>query len=142
MKRPFTWILGGIASMVLLAPGAAAPAVNSSAAALRPFVRNIAASIERSPDASSLEAQLAAVERVSKTLPSSEGDAFPGRTYGNLTSDKCFEALDDRGITYERYGRARGVETPVRLMGPLHGIPFHHQEVDWLTSARREVLDC
>jgi hypothetical protein len=71
-------------------------------------------------------------------------DPFPGRTYGNLEDVACLVALENRGITYERYGRhAHGVQTPVRLMGPLHGVRFMHAEApDWLASARHEILDC
>lgn len=70
-------------------------------------------------------------------------DPFPGRTYGNLDAKTCLRELDEREVPYERFGRARGVSTPVLLMGPLHGVLFFHADApDWLTSARREVLDC
>jgi hypothetical protein len=71
-------------------------------------------------------------------------DPFPGHTYGNLEDVACLVALENRGIAYERYGRhAHGVQTPVRLMGPLHGVHFMHADApDWLASARHEILDC
>jgi hypothetical protein len=69
-------------------------------------------------------------------------DPFPGRTYGNLRGSECLDALLGRGIAFTRPGHARGVETPVRLTGALHGITFRGESVDWETSARREVLDC
>ncbi len=71
-------------------------------------------------------------------------DPFPGHTYGNLEDVACLVSLESRGIAYERYGRhAHGVQTPVRLMGLLHGVRFLHAEAtDWLSSARHEILDC
>lgn len=71
-------------------------------------------------------------------------DPFPSHTYGNLEDVACIVALENRQIPYERFGRhARGVATPVRLMGPLHGIHFQHADAtDWLASARREIMDC
>jgi hypothetical protein len=72
-----------------------------------------------------------------------ETDPFPARTYGKLDAKSCLRELDDRMIPYERYGHARGVSTPVRLIGPLHGILYiHNDSNDWLASAKREVLDC
>ena len=75
--------------------------------------------------------------------PEPSADPFPSRTYGNLDDAACLLALEERGVPFERYGHARGVKTPVRLMGALHGVRFIHADLtDWLTSARREVLDC
>ncbi len=69
-------------------------------------------------------------------------DRFPGRTYGNFTTEQCGTELDARAIPYAPAGAARGVDAPVRLTGALHGVLFHGDHVDWDTSARREVLDC
>ena len=55
-------------------------------------------------------------------------DPFPGRTYGNLDAKSCLRALDEREVPYERFGHARGVSTPVLLMGPLHGVLFFHAD--------------
>ena len=89
-------------------------------------------------------AELPPVDPVSISIPDLNGDPFPGHTYGNLEDVACIVALESRQIPYERFGRhARGVQTPVRLMGPLHGIRFQHAEAaSWLASARREILDC
>jgi hypothetical protein len=84
-----------------------------------------------------------ASEPSSPTAPPPASESFPARAYGDLDRAACLSALDERGVPYERYGHARGVETPVRLMGPLHGVRLLHADTsDWLASARREILDC
>jgi hypothetical protein len=129
-------------ALVLLGPSTAGSAVGAPPAtspALREIAaREIAASIEYAQTAESAQAPAAPLE---SSFP--EADPFPGHTYGNKDGKSCIRELDAREVPYERYGYARGVETPVRLMGPLHGVIFMHAEApDWLTSARREVLDC
>jgi hypothetical protein len=123
----------------LLAASTSRPAVSD--AALLPLPRTVVAY-----DAPEIEGSLPFEARdVPPLVGSSAPDAvdpFPGRTYGNLPGSECLEALEVRAIAFTRPGHARGVETPVRLMGPLHGITFRGESVDWETSARREVLDC
>ena len=100
------------------------------------------ANLETHLDFPAVEAAFPPVDPI--PAPDLTGDPFPGHTYGNLEDVACIVALENRQIPYERFGRhARGVQTPVRLMGPLHGIRFQHAEAtDWLASARREILDC
>ena len=115
------------------------PAVSD--AALLPLPRNVVAY-----DAPAIVGSLPFEAREVPPLVTSSGpgpvDPFPGRTYGNLRGSECLEALEGRAIAFTRPGHARGVETPVRLTGALHGITFRGESVDWETSARREVLDC
>src|SRR4051812_41390827 len=50
----------------------------------------------------------------------------PAFHYGTLSSSQCAAELDARKIPYvrERSEKARGIDTPVRLTGPLHGVEF------------------
>jgi hypothetical protein len=122
MNLVASWVHGGILALFLGAPATVAPPmepVEPPEGAPGP------SGVERGADAPS-------------------ADPFPSRTYGNLDDEGCLAALDQRNIPYERYERrARGVKTPVRLLGALHGVKFIHADIpDWLTSARREILDC
>jgi hypothetical protein len=97
-------------------------------------------------DVPSFENEAPAIDLAASPEPSSEPtvDPFPGHTYGNLDDASCIAELDARDISYERYGHyARGVRTPVHLMGALHGVRFRHADMtDFLASAQREILDC
>jgi hypothetical protein len=127
MKIAPAWFRGGIIALTLLGPRAADSAASIATwAPLAPPVRSLVASIDRlAPPGAS------------------EADGFPGRRYGNLSAASCFDELDARAIPYEKRGRTRGVDAPVNLMGPLHGVTFAHaDQKDWATSARREVIDC
>jgi len=138
MKTAASWMRGGIIGLVLVAPATGQSAEkgdNQHAFEARldfPF-----ASLETR--------ELPPVDPIPlAATPDMSGDPFPSRTYGNLEDVACIVALESREIPYERFGRhARGVQTPVRLMGPLHGIRFQHAEApDWLHSAKKEILDC
>ena len=138
MNRTSSWLKGGIVAVLLLGPRSAQPAVKDVA---------IAASISREVTHHVEEAFAAEVDprrelqaEVDALAPPM--DPFPGRTYGNLDGRGCLWELHQREISFERYGHARGVETPVRLTGALHGVFFRADGIDWETSARREVLDC
>jgi hypothetical protein len=129
MKTATAWMRGGMVSLVLFAP---ATGQSAEKGAIDPYL-----------DLPTLEArELPPVDPI--PTPDPAGDPFPGHTYGNLEDVACIVALENRQIPYERFGRrARGVQTPVRLMGPLHGIRFQHAEApDWLHSAKKEILDC
>ncbi len=123
---------GGIVGLVLVAPATGQPA------------EKLADDLHAQTFASeqTQEADLPPVEPV--FAPDVTVDPFPGHTYGNLEDVACIVALENRHIAYERvHGHARGVQTPVRLMGPLQGVRFQHADTpDWLASARREILDC
>lgn len=123
MKPWAKFIHGGIVGLVLLAPSTASPAVKDMTGSV---TREVTPKMEES----------------SATTSRADVDAFPGRTYGDLDGRGCLWELEQRSIPFERYGHARGVETPVRLVGALHGVLFRTDTIDWETSAKREVLDC
>jgi hypothetical protein len=138
MNTAASWLRGALAGSIFAITALGEPAGNVSFAAQSEPV---------SPPSINLAAPSALVEAVAPAPDPSPVDAvdpFPGHTYGNLEDVACLVALENRGIAYERYGRhAHGVQTPVRLMGPLHGVHFMHAEAtDWLASARHEILDC
>src|SRR5262249_54777598 len=124
MKKPPSWILGGIAALILLGPKAAATAVSDpNAGSLPPEMRppSTETAVTSAPP-------VIASTALQTILPSEEVDPFPARTYGKLDARSCLRELDDRFIAYERYGHARGVSTPVRLTGPLQGIYYVHAD--------------
>jgi hypothetical protein len=136
MKTATSWMRGGIVRQFFVALVAlVAPATGRSAENLSFQARTDTKAIESGVELPAVAPILA---------PDLNGDPFPSHTYGNLEDVACIVALENRHIPYERFGlHARGVQTPVRLMGPLHGIRFQHAEApDWLHSARREILDC
>lgn len=71
-----------------------------------------------------------------------DATSSPAFRYGSMTSAECTAELDARKIAYTRE-TARGVATPVRLGGPLHGVTFHG---DMSEKARgdspHEIADC
>lgn len=69
----------------------------------------------------------------------------PAFRYGSMSSSQCEAELDARRIPYVRaHGDgARGIDTPVRLTGPLHGVEFRTN----LSAKQRattpwELADC
>jgi hypothetical protein len=127
MKTAASWMRGGIVGLILVAPATGEPAER--------VTRNVLV------DSLAIETELPPVDAI--PLPALPVDPFPGRTYGDMDDFGCVLALEARGVAYERVGHARGVQTPVRLMGPLHGVRFRHADTpDWLESAKREILDC
>ncbi|HTJ45037.1 MAG TPA: extensin family protein [Kofleriaceae bacterium] len=84
------------------------------------------------------------VDPLAKTRFTTPPDATdsPAYHYGSLSSEKCLAELDARKISYKRE-TARGVATPVRLTGPLHGVVFHGDmaEKDRANSPH-EIADC
>ena len=137
MKTAASWLRGALVGSIFAVTALGQPAENISfAAQTEPaFLPSISAP-------SLVEAEVTSPR--SSFPPPIAIDPFPGHTYGNLEDVACLVALENRAIAYERYGRhAHGVQTPVRLMGPLHGVRFMHAEApDWLASARHEILDC
>ena len=145
MNTAASWLRGGIVGLVLVAPATGEPAERVTFDT-QVNVRPLASPPRESPSLESpsleLTAELPPVEPI--PVPPLDVDPFPGHTYGNLEDVACIVALENRDIPYERYGRhARGVQTPVRLMGALHGVRFQHaDQPDWLASARKEIIDC
>jgi hypothetical protein len=135
-KTAASWMRGGIVGLVLVAPATGEPAEKVA------FEKHVDVPASVTELTTITEADLPPVEAI--PLPPPSVDPFPGRTYGDLDDLGCILALEARDVPYERYAaRARGVETPVRLMGPLHGVRFQHADTpDWLASAKREILDC
>lgn len=44
--------------------------------------------------------------------------------YAARGSEECLAELDARHVPYERVEATKGVDTPIRLVGPLHGVTF------------------
>jgi hypothetical protein len=69
----------------------------------------------------------------------------PAFRYGNLSSGQCLAELDVRKIPYarERTDGARGIDTPVRLTGRLHGVEFRTNLSDKQRATTPwELADC
>jgi len=69
-------------------------------------------------------------------------DEMPAFHYSSMTQDECVAELKARDIPYAEE-TARGVDQPVRLTGPLHGVTFRTDE----SAAKREsspyeIADC
>jgi hypothetical protein len=67
----------------------------------------------------------------------------PAMLYGRLARGACEAELGRRAIPFVHVDEARGVLSPVRLVGPLHGVTF----ASWLPEAQRamsplEIVDC
>ena len=63
--------------------------------------------------------------------------------YASLSAEGCAAELASRAVPHEALGRVHGVEMPVRLTGPLSGIPFRTllPEKERARS-KYEILDC
>jgi hypothetical protein len=44
--------------------------------------------------------------------------------YASMSAELCLMELDERGIEFEEVEGFRKIATPVRLLGPLHGVAF------------------
>ena len=66
----------------------------------------------------------------------------PAVRYAALSPDDCLAELDKRGIGYTKE-TAKGVEVPVRLTGPLHGVTFKTNLNDTQRATTPwEIADC
>ena len=144
MNTAASWLRGGIVALVLATPATGEPAekVALVVSSDLPTLPRVSAAL--SPALAPAPVLVPAPADDALPAPPAFVDPFPGHTYGNLEDLACVLELDTRNIAYQRYERhARGVQTPVRLLGPLHGVRFQHADTaDWLASARREILDC
>lgn len=52
-------------------------------------------------------------------------DQSPAYRHANMTPDAALAELQSRGVLLQREGSARGVQTPIRLTGRLHGVHVH-----------------
>ena len=69
--------------------------------------------------------------------------ATPAYRYGAMSRSDCLAELKTRKIAFEREGDTRGVTTPVRLTGPLHGVTFRtNQPEKRRTTSPWEIGDC
>jgi hypothetical protein len=69
--------------------------------------------------------------------------AGPAIVYAALSPAQCLAELASRAIPHVQAGAANGVDLPIRLTGPLHGVEFHGPE----PKAQRatsvwEIVDC
>jgi hypothetical protein len=71
----------------------------------------------------STDAPKPVVERAAD-VPDAGPPPSPATRYVALTSDACLAELGARGIAYVRVDEDVGVETPVRIVGPLSGVGF------------------
>ena len=75
--------------------------------------------------------------------PADDANAIAADVYGALTNAQCLALLKKRKIPYALLGKTSGVELPLRLTGPLHGVDFHGGEPAALRSTSpSEILDC
>jgi Extensin-like protein C-terminus len=67
----------------------------------------------------------------------------PAMRYGNLGPAACLAEVAKRKLPIKRVDTARGTVTPLRLVGPLHGVSIHSAE---RPSARAtsvfEIIEC
>ena len=67
----------------------------------------------------------------------------PAVEYAAMDSASCLEALGRRSISFQSVPSARGVATPVRLTGPLHGVSFHSAlPAKARATSPFEIMDC
>jgi hypothetical protein len=71
---------------------------------------------------------------VTKVVPILRDDA-PNLRYANLDRTSCLADLAKRDVPFASAETIAGVDTPVRLRGPLHGVTFS-------SDRKHDVLDC
>jgi len=132
-----------VAAFGLLVPNAHAASESASASTVAHSAMVGAASTIEESRAADLARPVAAIgDGLALSALAADPDGFPGRTYGRMPGADCLRQLEKRGVPYFRVGRTRGVELPMRITGPLHGVRLHADGVDFAVSARREVMDC
>jgi hypothetical protein len=83
----------------------------------------------------------------SKTVPfpieyPSDFTTAPAYHYGQLSRAQCAAELQARRIPFKRE-TARGVDAPIRLTGPVHGILFRGEGTDEeRAKSPHEIVDC
>lgn len=71
------------------------------------------------------------------------GGATPALAYAALDGNACEASLKKRGVSYTVVSSAFGVDRPIRLNGPLHGVSFHGQgNAKALATSIYEIIDC
>ncbi len=73
-----------------------------------------------------------------------EGGTAPAIAYGELKGDACVARLKQRKISFvEVTTPVAGVDRPLRLTGPLHGVSFHSPGTPaQLAKSQYEIVDC
>jgi hypothetical protein len=67
----------------------------------------------------------------------------PSQRYGAMDRSSCEAELERRGIPFVHVDQARGVLSPIRLAGPLHGVTFASTEPESRrATSPLEILDC
>lgn len=75
--------------------------------------------------------------------PRLEDPSATATRIASLDSASCLDRLSRRGVHYRSAGPAPGVETPVRLVGPLDGVAYRTDYPDKRRdSVPFEVFDC
>lgn len=75
--------------------------------------------------------------------PADDPSVILADAYGALDDETCLALLKKRGIPFVRVDFARGVETPIRFTGPLHGVDIHGGEKPELrATSPNEIVDC
>ena len=70
--------------------------------------------------------------------------ATPAFRYGALKTDACLAELKKRNVAFDPAAETKGVDAPVRITGPMHGVKFvqvnhtHEQSL----KAETSILDC
>ncbi len=77
------------------------------------------------------------------TMPRDYQDT-PAFTYGGMSSAACMAELEHRKIPHLKAVQVPGVDAPVRLAGPLHGVTFEqeHRSTDDALNADGGIMDC
>lgn len=68
----------------------------------------------------------------------------PVARYATMDASECYAELDRRAIPYAKAQNLDGVDAPVRIVGPLHGVIFTHlnHSRDESLNADTGVADC
>jgi hypothetical protein len=67
----------------------------------------------------------------------------PALRYGSLSPSVCEAELSRRKVPFKRAEPTRGVRSPVRLQGPLHGVMIHSEIAEKKRAkAPFEIFDC
>lgn len=75
--------------------------------------------------------------------PADDPSRIAADAYGALDDGACLALLKQRGVPFVRVDEARGVETPVRFVGPLHGVDLHGGEpIEQRETSPSEIVDC
>lgn len=67
----------------------------------------------------------------------------PAYIYAGLEGEKCMEELRARNVPFTQVEATKGVDTPIRLTGPLHGVsfrPVQRQQPD--EKNHNTIADC